>query len=38
VPVNAEHPDAGRALIKFLAAPQAAAAIEQSGLDPIRAQ
>jgi molybdate transport system substrate-binding protein len=38
VPVNAEHPAAGRALIKFLASPAAAPEVEKSGLDPIGAK
>ncbi|MGO4332086.1 substrate-binding domain-containing protein [Cupriavidus sp. 2TAF22] len=35
VPVGAEHPDAGRALIRYLASPAARAEVERSGLDPI---
>lgn len=35
VPVNAEHPDAGRALIRYLASPAARADIERSGMDPV---
>jgi molybdate transport system substrate-binding protein len=32
---GAKHPDAARALIKFLASPDAAPAIQKSGLEPI---
>jgi len=38
VPVNAEHPEAGRDLIKFLASPAAAPEEKKSGLDPISAK
>lgn len=34
VPVNAEHPAAGRALIRFLASPEARAEVQKSGMDP----
>nr|WP_084545751.1 substrate-binding domain-containing protein [Cupriavidus malaysiensis] len=34
IPVGAEHPEAGRALIRFLASPEARADIERSGIDP----
>ena len=34
ISVTAREPDAGAALIKFLAAPTAAAAIEKSGMEP----
>jgi len=38
VPVNAEHPEAGRDLIKFLASPAAVPEEKKSGLDPISAK
>jgi len=38
ISVTAREPDAGAALIKFLAAPAAAAAIEKSGMEPAGAK
>jgi molybdate transport system substrate-binding protein len=38
VAVGAREPDAGRALIKFLASPAAAPAITKSGLEPVTSQ
>ncbi|GAB7541785.1 substrate-binding domain-containing protein [Cupriavidus sp. 8B] len=35
VPVGAEHPEAGRALIRYLASPAARGEIERSGMDPV---
>jgi molybdate transport system substrate-binding protein len=37
IPKSAKEPDAGRALIRFLASSDAAAAIIRSGLEPIKA-
>jgi molybdate transport system substrate-binding protein len=37
VPVDAAHPEAGRALIRFLASPQARDEVVRSGLDPMGA-
>ncbi len=34
IPVDAEHPEAGRELIRFLVSPQARADVQQSGMDP----
>jgi len=36
--VGAKHPDAGRALIKFLASPAAAPMLKKTGLEPMKAQ
>ena len=38
VAVGAREPDAGRALIKFLASPAAAPAITKCGLEPVTSQ
>jgi molybdate transport system substrate-binding protein len=38
VAAGAKEPDAGRALIKFLASPVAAPAIRKSGLEPVTSQ
>ena len=38
VAVGAKNPDAGRALIKFLASPAAAPAVKKSGLEPMTSQ
>ncbi|EHP38482.1 extracellular solute-binding protein [Cupriavidus basilensis OR16] len=35
VPVGAEHPEAGRALIRYLASPAARGEIERSGMDAV---
>ncbi|WP_322103113.1 substrate-binding domain-containing protein [Paraburkholderia sp. J41] len=35
IPVNAPHPREARALLQFLASPQAQATVEKTGLDPI---
>jgi molybdate transport system substrate-binding protein len=35
IPVGAQHPEAARALIRFLASPEARAEILKSGLDPL---
>jgi len=36
MPVNAAHPQAGQALIRYLASPAAAPAVEKSGMEPVR--
>ncbi|QGZ64309.1 substrate-binding domain-containing protein [Paraburkholderia acidisoli] len=35
IPVGAKHPQEARALLQFLASPQAQATVEKTGLDPI---
>lgn len=35
IPVTAKNPDAGRAFIKFLASPGAAAVVKKTGLEPL---
>ncbi|CBJ52534.2 putative molybdate-binding periplasmic protein precursor [Ralstonia solanacearum PSI07] len=37
IPVNAAHPEAARALIRYLASPEAASAVRASGMEPARA-
>jgi len=36
IPVNAAHPKAARELIRYLASPEAAPAVEKSGMEPAR--
>jgi molybdate transport system substrate-binding protein len=35
IPVNAQHPDEARALLKFLASPEALPTVRKTGLDPV---
>ncbi len=37
IPVNAAHPEAARALIRYLVSPAAASAVRASGMEPARA-